>query len=103
MPVKVARALTLYPSFRYYTQTAATYFRPYEQALSTDKYYNSDYVLSSYSATQLGFGLNYTDIFTKAHIAAFGLKIIDIKFYQYNRKTTFSSYIITAGITLVSD
>lgn len=103
IPIKVARALTLYPSFRYYTQTAATYFRPYEQALSSDKYYTSDYDLSSYSATQLGFGLNYTDIFTKAHIASFGLKSIDLKFYQYKRNTTFSSYILTAGITLVSD
>ena len=103
MPIKVATSLTLYPSFRYYTQTAATYFRPYEQALSSDKYYTSDYDLSSYSATQLGFGLNYTDIFTKAHIASFGLKSIDLKFYQYKRNTTFSSYILTAGITLVSD
>ena len=103
IPIKIATALTLYPSFRYYIQTAATYFRPYEQALSTDKYYTSDYDLSSYSATQLGFGLNYTDIFTKLHLASFGFKSIDLKFYQYNRDTSFSSYIITAGITLISD
>ncbi len=38
VPIKVSTALTLYPSFRYYTQTAATYFRPYEQAISTEKF-----------------------------------------------------------------
>jgi hypothetical protein len=103
IPIKIATALTLYPSFRYYTQTAATYFRPYEQALSTDKYYTSDHDLSSYSATQLGFGLNYTDIFTKLHLASLGFKSIDLKFYRYSRNTSFSSYIITAGITFVSD
>ena len=103
VPIKITDKFTLYPSYRYYTQTAADYFRPYEQALSTDKFYTSDYDLSEYSANQFGFGVSYTDIFTKMHIWKLGLKSIDLKFYQYDRDTTFSSSIITAGFKFTMD
>ncbi len=103
IPIKIIDKFTLYPSYRYYTQTAADYFNPYEAALSTDEFYTSDYDLSKYSAIQFGFGVSYTDIFAKAHIWKFGLKSIDLKFYQYDRDTTFSSSIITAGFKFVMD
>ena len=103
VPIKIADKFTLYPSYRFYNQTAADYFNPYETALSTDEFYTSDYDLSEYSANQFGIGVSYTDIFTKAHIWKFGLKSIDLKFYQYDRDTTFSSSIITAGFKFVMD
>jgi hypothetical protein len=103
VPVKITDKFTLYPSYRFYNQTAADYFRSYETALSTDAFYTSDYDLSKYSANQFGFGVSYTDIFSKAHIWKFGLKSIDLKFYQYDRDTTFSSSIITAGFKFVMD
>ncbi|WP_282147995.1 DUF3570 domain-containing protein [Algibacter lectus] len=103
LPIKITNKFTLYPSYRYYNQTAADYFNPYEGALSTDAFYTSDYDLSEYSANQYGFGVSYTDIFTKAHIWNYGLKSIDLKFYQYDRDTTFSSSIITACFKFVLD
>ena len=103
LPIKITDKFTLYPSYRFYNQTAADYFNPYEGALSTDEFYTSDYDLSEYSANQFGFGVSYTDIFTKTHIWKFGLKSIDLKFYQYDRDTTFSSSIITAGFKFVMD
>ncbi|QVY67495.1 DUF3570 domain-containing protein [Polaribacter sp. Q13] len=103
IPVKITDKFTLYPSYRYYNQTAADYFKPYQTALSTDEYYTSDYDLSKFTANQFGFGVSYTDIFAKAHIRNFGLKSIDLKFYQYDRDTSFSSSIITAGFKFVMD
>ena len=103
VPIKITEKFTLYPSYRFYNQTAADYFKPYESALSTDEFYTSDYDLSEYSANQFGFGVSYTDIFTKAHIWKLGLKSIDLKFYQYDRDTSFSSSIITAGFKFVMD
>ncbi|WP_417291233.1 DUF3570 domain-containing protein [Corallibacter sp.] len=103
VPIKITDKFTLYPSYRFYNQTAADYFRPYESALSTDDFYTSDYDLSEYSANQIGFGVSYTDIFAKAHIWKLGLKSIDLKFYQYDRDTSFSSSIITAGFKFVMD
>lgn len=103
IPIKISQKFTLYPSYRYYNQTAADYFAPYNMHLSTEEFYTSDYDLSEYSANQYGFGVSYKDIFTKAHIWKFGLKSIDVKFYQYDRNTTFSSSIVTAGVKFVMD
>lgn len=101
--VKLSDKFTLYPSYRFYNQSAADYFAPYESHLSTEEYYTSDYDLSKYSANQYGLGISYTDIFTKMHISKYGLKSIDLKFYQYDRDTSFSSSIITAGVKFVMD
>jgi hypothetical protein len=103
VPYKISRRFTLYPSYRFYTQSAADYFAPYNQHLSTDAFYTSDYDLSDYRANQLGLGLSYTDIFTKLHLFQFGLKRADLKFYHYSRNSSFSSFIITAGVNFVLD
>ena len=103
LPVKLGDKFTIYPSYRFYNQTAADQFGAYETHLSTDAFYTSDYDLSKYNANQFGFGLNYTDIFAKFHIFQFGLKSIDLKYYNYKRNTGLSSNIITAGIKFVQD
>lgn len=103
VPIKITDKFTLYPSYRFYNQTAADYFRPYEEALSTDEFYTSDYDLSGYAANQFGFGASYTDIFAKLHILKFGLKSVDLKYYLYNRDTSFTSSILTAGFKFIKD
>ncbi len=103
LPIKITDKFTLYPSYRYYDQTAADYFAPYEQHVSTEKYYTSDYDLSKYNANQYGFGITYTDIFAKAHINKFGLKSVDLKFNQYERNTGLKASIITAGLKFIMD
>nr|WP_319400926.1 DUF3570 domain-containing protein [uncultured Carboxylicivirga sp.] len=101
-PIKIGQRFTLYPSYRYYQQSAADYFKPFEQHLSTDEFYTSDYDLSRYTANQYGFGISYTDIFTGAHIWHLGIKSIDLKYNYYERTTTsFHANLISAGIKLV--
>lgn len=102
-PVKLNDKFTLYPSYRYYNQTAADYFAPYEQHLSTDEFYTSDYDLSKYRANQYGFGVTYTDIFTKMHIWKFDLKSIDLKYNYYKRNTGLTSSIISTGVKFILD
>lgn len=103
IPIKITDKFTLYPSYRFYNQTAADYFAPYEDHLSTQKYYTSDYDLSEYSANQYGFGISYTDVFTKSHLWKFGLKSIDLKFAQYERDSGLSASIITGGFKFILD
>lgn len=103
VPIKLTDKFTVYPSYRFYQQSAADYFYGYEEAFSTDTFYTSDYDLSKYSANQFGMGVSYTDIFTKMHVWKLGLKSIDVKFYKYDRNTTFSSSIVTAGFKFVMD
>ncbi len=103
LPVKITRSFTVYPSYRFYNQTAADYFAPYAQHLSTDPYYTSDFDLSEFTANQLGFGISYTDIFTRFHISKFGLKSVDIKYHHYYRDTGLKADIIAFGLKFVMD
>lgn len=103
VPIKLGSKFTVYPSYRFYQQTAADYFAPYEMNLSTDEFYTSDYDLSDYTANQFGIGVSYTDIFTKFNIWKLGLKSIDIKYDHYDRDTGLKADIITAGIKFVQN
>ncbi len=103
LPIKISDKFTLYPSYRYYTQTAADYFAPYEQNLSTQEFYTSDYDLSDFTANQYGFGIKYTDIFTKFRIWKFALKSAELKYSHYDRSTGLSSDIISFGLKYIVD
>ena len=103
VPIKLSDKFTIYPSYRFYNQSAADYFGAYESHLSTDEFYTSDYDLSEYSANQFSLGASYTDIFTKFHIWKLGLKSIDLKYTQYDRDNTLSANIISAGFKFVLD
>ncbi len=103
IPVKISRKFTIYPSYRFYNQTAADYFAGYEEHDSSEKYFTSDYDLSKYNANQYGFGINYTDIFTEFHIGNFGLKSIDLKYNHYERDSGLKSDIIAGGFNFIMD
>ncbi len=101
IPVKIAFRFTLYPSFRYYSQNASTYFAPYEQHLSTEEFYTSDYDLSAFDAQQYGLGIKYTDIFTSRHIWKFHLKNWSINYHYYRRNSSFRAHIVSVGAKFV--
>ena len=101
IPLKIIDKLTLYPSYRYYSQTQATYFAPYEELSILDKYYTSDYDLSAFTANQYSFGIRYTDIFTKKHIWKLRLKQADLKYSNYQRNTGLHFDIVTLGFKFI--
>jgi len=102
-PVKLSPSFTAFPSYRYYWQSAADAFQPYNLHLSESEFYTSDFDLSAYSANQWGLGLGYVDIFTRLKVLGFGLKSVDLKFYHYSRNIPFSSDILTVGITFIQN
>ncbi|WP_163707641.1 DUF3570 domain-containing protein [Mangrovibacterium lignilyticum] len=101
IPVKISDKLTVYPSYRYYSQTAADYFAGYNEHLSTEKYYTSDYDLSKFNANQYGIGLRYTDIFTEHHIGLLKIKSFDLKYNYYKRDSSFKANFISFGVSFV--
>jgi len=103
MPIKLGDFFTLYPSYRYYTQTKADYFYKANDALSTDAFYTSDYDLSGFNAGEFGFGVSYTDIFTKVKLLGYGLKSINAKASYYNRSSSLSYFMVSGGLTFVQD
>ncbi len=103
LAIKIGQKFTFYPNYRYYTQTDADYFAPYEKHLSTEEFYTSDYDLSKYNANQIGLGIKYTDIFTKSHIWKFGLKNITLDYNYYNRNIGLKAHIVSFGADFVFD
>lgn len=103
VPIKLNDNFTVYPMYRYYTQTESKYFAPFETHLSTEKYYTSDYDLSTFNSNQYGLGATYVDIFTKAHIWKFGLKNIDFRYNHYDRSDTLSADIVSLAFKFVMD
>ena len=101
IPYKLTDKFTVFPMYRYYTQEASKYFAPFETHLSTEKYYTSDYDLSTFNASQYGLGIGYTDILTNAKIWKFGLKSMDLRFNHYDRNDGLNANIITFGIKFV--
>jgi hypothetical protein len=99
--VKISSKFTLYPSYRYYDQTAADYFAPYDEHLSTEEFYTSDYDLSEFNANQLGMGIKYTDIFTEFHLWQLGLKSVDLRYHHYKRNTGLTSDLISGGLNFI--
>lgn len=103
LPLKISQKFTLYPSYRYYSQTAMDYFAPFETHVSTSQYYTSDFDLSQYKANQFGFGISYTDIFTKFKTWKFGLKSIDLKYNNYTRNTGLKANYFGIGMKFTMD
>ncbi len=103
IPIKITDKFTLYPSYRFYNQTAADYFYLYNVALSAEEFYTSDFDLSKFSSNQYGFGISYTDIFAKFHIADFGLKSVDLKYDYYKRDTGLHYSLISAGFKFIEN
>ena len=101
LPVKLSDKFTVFPMYRFYTQTASKYYAPYETHLSTAKFYTSDADLATFEANQYGFGVNYTDIFTAGKIWKFGLKNIDFRFNHYKRSDTLTANIATIAFKFV--
>lgn len=101
VPLKLTQKFTLRPAYRYYTQTAADYFAPFDEHLSTSEFYTSDYDLSKFVANQYSLGITYTDILTSARIWRFGLKSIDLNFSSYSRDNGFSAIQGAVGIKFV--
>jgi hypothetical protein len=101
LPYKITDRFTIFPIYRYYTQSEADYFAPYDTHLSTEEFYTSDYDLSTFDAHQYGGGINYTDIFTATHIWKFGLKNIDLRYNHYSRSDGLEADIISLGMKFI--
>ncbi len=101
IPIKLTDKYTVFPMYRYYTQTASDYFAPKDSHLSTESYYTSDYDLSNFDANQFGFGINYLDIFTSRKIWKFGLKNVDFRYNHYERSDGLKANIFSISFKCV--
>ncbi len=106
-PVKVTAFFTLYPFYRYHTQTAADYFAPYLAHSVTDEYYTSDFDLSAFSANKLGLGLRYAPLYGLGRFKTpFGRRItkfksLDVRYGYYRQSTGLTANVVSADLSFV--
>lgn len=113
LPIKISQRFTLYPSYRYYVQKQAKYFKPFGEheivrdangdpvynipftspildfTTPVDQYYTSDYDLSSFVNHKFGFGIRYNPVFGVAKWKMPKIKsVIKEQSIKANPKTT---------------
>nr|WP_256534356.1 DUF3570 domain-containing protein [Lewinella sp. JB7] len=103
VPVKISGQFTLRPAYRYYRQSAADYFAPFNLHLSTDLHYTSDYDLAQFVANQYSLGLSYTDILTRWRLLGWGFKSLDLNLSAYRRDNGLRANQVSFGVKIVND
>ena len=105
LPIKLNRFLSVYPFYRYHQQTAADYFAPYKEHLTSDEFYTSDYDLSALTSHAFGLGISYAPVNGILNIKTpfsakrkLSFNSIDLKYSHYQRSTGLNANIICLGL-----
>ncbi len=105
LPLKLNRFLSVVPSYRYHTQTAADYFLPFQQHSPGSEFYTSDYDLAALNSHAFGLGVNYTPAggLFKVKLPmrkekSIYLNGIHAKAAHYRRSTNFHANIVSFGM-----
>ena len=98
LPIKLGKTFTLYPHYRYHTQSAATWFAPFAEHFETETFYTSDYDLSAFDSHNYGVGLSFAPIYgiSRFRVNSRGrlgfFKSIDLRYSQYQRSDGLSAF-----------
>lgn len=93
VPVKLSPFLSISPFYRYHHQTSNDYFKPYGEHVIGEKYYSSDYDLSSFTSQNLGLNFHYLPLDSKI------FKSLDFRYSFYKRSEGMSAHNFTLAIT----
>ena len=96
MPVKITPFVSLSPFYRYYTQTAVTYFAAYQAHTAADNYYTSNYDLSAFNSHFFGAGIRLTPpngVFGLEH-----LNMLELRYGHYSKNIGMQSNIISLNL-----
>jgi len=110
-PLKLNRFFSVYPHYRYHTQTAVDHFMPYKEHQFNEQgvgqFYTSDFDLSALQSHTYGVGLLYSpaDPIAKIGIPFAGkrklnVEAIDLKGSIYDRSTGLKGWIVSMGIKM---
>ncbi|WP_439883284.1 DUF3570 domain-containing protein [Pontibacter sp. MBLB2868] len=104
LPFKLGPFFSIYPFYRFHTQTAADYFAPFKEHSLSQEFYTSDYDLSDLTSNKVGLGVRYSPLFG---VAKFGLpfsshdtklKSIELRASQYWRSDGLKAFLISTDL-----
>lgn len=86
IPCKISPYFSVSPFYRYYVQTAATYFAPYKQHALTETYYTSNYDLSAFTSQYAGINIRITPKKGVFGIPLFNM--VELRYGHYTQSTS---------------
>ncbi len=99
LPISLSNSLTISPMYRFYTQSGLRYFAPYEEHLSSEEFYTSDFDLADYSSNQIGGELRIAPPFGIWKIGKKSyLKNIILRYQYYQRDIDFNANSISVDL-----
>jgi Protein of unknown function (DUF3570) len=105
LPYKINRFFSVYPYYRFHTQSASTFYKPYGEHSTALTYYTSDPDLAKLTSQDIGLGLRYSPV---EGIGAFRLpgkkhnimtlKELSVRFGHYKRNPELTANIVSFGL-----
>jgi len=92
VPIKITPFFSISPFYRYYTQTASSYFAGYQEHKTSDTYYSSNYSYSAFSSSFYGAGIHLAP---SGGIWKTALTTLEIRYGHYSQTTDLNSNILS--------
>lgn len=96
IPYKVTPFFSISPFYRYYDQTAARYFAPYEAHSPTDEFYTSNYEYSSFHSGFYGVGFRFAP--PNGVLGWQNLHDLEIRYGHYSQTTDLVSDVVSLNL-----
>ncbi|WP_121812252.1 DUF3570 domain-containing protein [Mucilaginibacter kameinonensis] len=96
VPVKISPFFSIAPFYRYYDQTAAKYFAPYEAHAPTDTYYTSNYEYAQFHANFFGAGIRLSP--PKGVAGWQSLHELELRYGRYQQTTGLASNVVSLSL-----
>lgn len=93
---KVTPFFSISPFYRFYTQTAAKYFAPYEAHSASDEYYTSNYEYAKFNSQFFGAGFRIAP--PKGVFGWQNLHELEIRYGHYTQTTGLSSDVVSLNL-----
>lgn len=92
VPFKITPFFSVAPFYRYYTQTASSYFAPYGKHLQTDTYYTSNYAYAALNSNYFGVNIR---IAPPKGLFNSKLSALEIRYGHYTQTTDLLSDVLS--------
>jgi hypothetical protein len=97
-PIKLTPFVSVSPYYRFYTQSAADYFAPYNMHSISDRYFTSDYDLSKFNSHFFGTGLRFAP--PKGVLGIQRINSLELRYGHYSRSNDLQANIISLQVKL---
>jgi hypothetical protein len=94
--IKVTPFFSITPYYRYYQQSAADYFAPFQQHTAADQYYTSNFDLSKFNSNFFGVGFRTAPTEGVFHLQHFNS--LEVRYGHYQKTTDLNANIISLNV-----